>query len=50
VPILKAADGRRETEDDVSIFHAWPRRVEIALAIALILQVAFFVVWLTACI
>ena len=49
VPILKAAEGRKETEDnEVSIFHAWPRRVEITLAIALILQVAFFVVWMTA--
>ena len=49
VPILKAAEGREETEDnEVSIFHAWPRRVEITLAIALILQVAFFVVWMTA--
>jgi hypothetical protein len=49
VPILKAVDGGKETEDkDVSIFQAWPRQVEITLAIALILQVAFFAVWMTA--
>jgi uncharacterized membrane protein YoaK (UPF0700 family) len=48
VPILKAVDGGKETEDkDVSIFQAWPRQVEITLAIALILQVVFFAVWMS---
>jgi uncharacterized membrane protein YoaK (UPF0700 family) len=47
IPILKAFDGDRETEDN-KVFDAWPRRVSIALAIALILQVGFLVVWATA--
>jgi len=46
-PILKAFDGDQETPDD-KIFHVWPRRVTIALAVALILQVGFLVVWMTA--
>jgi uncharacterized membrane protein YoaK (UPF0700 family) len=46
-PILKAFDGDQETEDD-KVFQAWPRRVSIALAIALILQAGFLVVWITA--
>jgi uncharacterized membrane protein YoaK (UPF0700 family) len=46
-PILKAFDGDQETEDN-KVFHAWPRRVSIALAIALILQVGFVAVWITA--
>jgi hypothetical protein len=33
---------------DNPVFHAWPRRVSIALAIALVLQAAFLVVWVTA--
>jgi uncharacterized membrane protein YoaK (UPF0700 family) len=41
--------GGKKTEDDnVSIFQAWPRQAEIALAIALILQISFFAVWITA--
>jgi uncharacterized membrane protein YoaK (UPF0700 family) len=47
IPILKAFDGDRETADH-RVFHAWPRRVTIALAIALILQVGFLVVWDTS--
>jgi uncharacterized membrane protein YoaK (UPF0700 family) len=47
MPILKAFDGDQETADN-KVFHAWPRRVSIALAIALILQVGFLVVWATA--
>ena len=47
MPILKAFDGDQGTEDN-HIFHAWPRRVSIALAIALILQVGFLAVWITA--
>ena len=47
IPILKAFDGDRETEDN-KVFHAWPRRVSIALVIALILQVGFLAVWITA--
>jgi uncharacterized membrane protein YoaK (UPF0700 family) len=47
IPILKAFRGDRETADN-KVFHAWPRRVSIALAIALILQVAFLAVWIPA--
>jgi uncharacterized membrane protein YoaK (UPF0700 family) len=47
IPILKAFNGDKETEDK-NIFQAWPRRVSVALAIALILQVGFLVVWVTA--
>jgi len=47
IPILKAFDGGRGTADN-KVFQAWPRRVSIALAIALILQVVFLVVWVTA--
>jgi uncharacterized membrane protein YoaK (UPF0700 family) len=46
-PIIKAFDGDKETPDD-KIFHAWPRRVTLALAVALILQVGFLAVWVTA--
>jgi uncharacterized membrane protein YoaK (UPF0700 family) len=46
-PILKAFNGDKETEDK-NIFHAWPRRVSIALAIALVPQVAFLAVWVSA--
>ncbi len=46
-PILKAFDGDQETPDN-KVFHAWPRRVTIALAVALILQVGFLAVWMTA--
>ena len=46
-PILKAFDGDQETADD-KVFQAWPRRVSIALLIALILQVGFLAVWITA--
>jgi uncharacterized membrane protein YoaK (UPF0700 family) len=47
VPILKAFNGDQETEDD-QVFHAWPRRVSIALVIALVLQIGFVAVWVTA--
>ena len=48
MPILKAFDGDKETDDkNINIFQAWPRRVEIALAIALVLQVGFLAVWVT---
>ena len=46
-PILKAFDGDKETEDS-NVFQAWPRRVSVALAIALILQAGFLAVWATA--
>ena len=38
-PVLKAFDGDKETADD-KVFQAWPRRVTVALAIALILRSA----------
>jgi uncharacterized membrane protein YoaK (UPF0700 family) len=47
VPILKAFDGDQEIEDD-QVFQAWPRRVSIALVIALVLQAGFVAVWVTA--
>ena len=47
VPILKAFNGDQETEDD-QVFQAWPRRVSIALVIALVLQAGFVAVWVTA--
>src|ERR1700728_1676305 len=47
IPFLKEFRGDRATADN-QVFHPWPRRVSIALAIALILQVAFLVVWVTA--
>jgi uncharacterized membrane protein YoaK (UPF0700 family) len=47
IPILRAFGGDQETEDN-KVFHVWPRRVTIALAIALILQVGFLAVWITA--
>jgi uncharacterized membrane protein YoaK (UPF0700 family) len=45
IPILKGSGGQ-ETEHEV--FQAWPRPVSIALAIAFILQAAFFAVWISA--
>ena len=47
MPILKVFDGDKETEDD-KVYQPWPRRVSIALAIALIPQVGFLAVWITA--
>ncbi len=47
MPILKAFNGDQETEDN-HVFQAWPRRVSIALAIALVLQAGFVAVWVTA--
>ena len=47
MPVLKAFDGDQEIEDN-NVIQAWPRRVSVALAIALILQVGFFAVWITA--
>jgi uncharacterized membrane protein YoaK (UPF0700 family) len=47
VPIVKTFGGGQETGDN-NVFHAWPRRVSIALAIALVLQAGFLAVWVTA--
>ncbi len=46
IPILKGFGGGQETEHNAS--QVWPRPVSIALAIAFVLQAAFFVVWVTA--
>ena len=46
MPILKGFGGGQETKHNV--FRAWPRPVSIALAIAFILEAAFFAVWVTA--
>jgi uncharacterized membrane protein YoaK (UPF0700 family) len=49
MPVLKAFDGDKETEDkNINVFQVWPRRVEIALTITLVLQVGFLAVWVTA--
>src|SRR5580693_10170759 len=42
------ASGGDQGREDNKVFHVWPRRVPIALAIALILQVGFLAVWITA--
>ena len=47
MPVLKAFDGDQQTEDK-NVFQAWPRRVSIALAIALIPQAGFLALWMTA--
>jgi uncharacterized membrane protein YoaK (UPF0700 family) len=47
MPILRAFDGDQEIADD-KVFQTWPRRVSIALAVALILQVSFLAVWIAA--
>ena len=47
MPILRAFDGDTETEDN-NVFRAWPRRVSVALAIALVPQVGFLAVWVAA--
>jgi uncharacterized membrane protein YoaK (UPF0700 family) len=47
MPILKAFDGDKETADN-NVFQAWPRRVSIALTIALVPQAGFLVVWVAA--
>jgi uncharacterized membrane protein YoaK (UPF0700 family) len=47
MPILKAFNGDKETEDK-NVFQPWPRRVSIALAIALVPQVGFLAVWVAA--
>jgi uncharacterized membrane protein YoaK (UPF0700 family) len=46
IPILKGFGSGQETVDNVS--QVWPRPVSIVLAIAFILQAAFFAVWITA--
>jgi uncharacterized membrane protein YoaK (UPF0700 family) len=46
-PILKAFDGDKETADN-NVFHAWPHRVSLTLAVALVPQAGFLVVWVTA--
>jgi uncharacterized membrane protein YoaK (UPF0700 family) len=45
MPILKAFDGDQEIEDN-NVFNTWPRRVSIALAIALTLQAGFLAGWM----
>jgi uncharacterized membrane protein YoaK (UPF0700 family) len=47
MPILKRFNGDKETADS-NVFQAWPRRVSIALAIALVPQAGFLIVWVTA--
>ncbi|MFD1530036.1 YoaK family protein [Pseudonocardia aurantiaca] len=46
VQILKAFDGDEEVDDD-NVFLVWPRRVSVALGVVLLIQVAFFAVWVT---
>jgi uncharacterized membrane protein YoaK (UPF0700 family) len=47
VGILKAFDGDEEVDDD-DVFQVWPRRVSIALGVALVVQVGFLAVWIAA--
>ncbi len=47
MPILRAFDGDKEI-DDTDVFQAWPRRVSVTLAIALVLQIGFLALWVTA--
>jgi uncharacterized membrane protein YoaK (UPF0700 family) len=47
MPILTAFDGDQEIDDN-DVSQVWPRRVSIALAIALVPQVGFLAVWITA--
>ncbi len=46
MPILKVFDDKEI--DDNNVFQAWPRRVSIALVIALVLQIGFLAVWVSA--
>jgi uncharacterized membrane protein YoaK (UPF0700 family) len=43
--ILRAFDGDVEVEDE-AVVEVWPRRVSIALAVALLVQVGFLGVWM----
>jgi uncharacterized membrane protein YoaK (UPF0700 family) len=45
--ILKAFNGDEEVDDD-DVFQVWPRRVSIALGVALVVQVGFLAVWIAA--
>ncbi|MEN3269967.1 MAG: hypothetical protein V7646_6861 [Pseudonocardia sp.] len=47
VRILKAFDGDEEVEDS-DVFQVWPRRVSIALGVALVVQIGFLAVWMAA--
>src|SRR5580693_225740 len=47
MPVLRAFNGDQEIADN-DVVQAWPRRVSIALAIALVLQAGFLAVWVTA--
>jgi uncharacterized membrane protein YoaK (UPF0700 family) len=45
VRILKAFNGDEEVDDD-DVVQVWPRRVSIALGVALVVQVGFLAVWM----
>jgi uncharacterized membrane protein YoaK (UPF0700 family) len=45
--ILKTFDGDEEAEDN-DVFGVWPRRVSIALGVALVVNVGFLAVWMAA--
>jgi uncharacterized membrane protein YoaK (UPF0700 family) len=45
VRILKAFDGDHEVDDE-EVFHVWPRRVSVALGVALVVQVGFLALWM----
>jgi uncharacterized membrane protein YoaK (UPF0700 family) len=47
VRILKAFNGDEEVDDD-DVFQVWPRRVSVALGVALVVQVGFLAVWMAA--
>jgi uncharacterized membrane protein YoaK (UPF0700 family) len=47
MPVVRAFNGDQEISDN-DVVQAWPLRVSIALAIALVLQAGFLAVWVTA--
>lgn len=46
MPILGRFNGDEEIEDDKAV-RVWPRRVSIALAVALVVQLGFLALWMT---
>ena len=47
IPLLKLLDGDEEVEDK-DVVHVWPRRVSVALGVALAAQLCFLVIWVAA--
>jgi uncharacterized membrane protein YoaK (UPF0700 family) len=47
MPILRSFNGADEEVEDDRVSRVWPRRVSIALGVALVAQVGFLAVWMT---